>query len=380
MSLTAVPQPPPDPMLGDRLRAALRGAWLAARTPPLVVASLFKRRSNLPATQLVHRILVLRTDRLGDMALTTAFLTDLKTHFRHAKVTVLAPQAPLALLEHQPSVDARVVLDGRRLPDGIAGRFDLVIDLTPDERLLGARLAAATRAPWRIGFSRAGRDAYFSLPCPPSRTDRHLVDLNRDLLEALGVSARASEPTLLVSSGERAAALARLGAAGAAAPRVLVHPGAHEPTQRWAPEKFAEVIARLTESVAAACLLAGGPDEEEITRRIADLTSDAIPLGSLSVRELLAVTGSVDLFIGNNSGPLHIASALGIPTISVMGPTDPRRFAPRGAADVVLRLGVACSPCNRGRCWHHTCLSGIDAPSVADRAIDLLARGEVKAA
>jgi len=381
MSLTAVPQVPPDPMIGDRLRSGLRALWIAARTPPLYLGGLFRTRATLPATQLVHRILVVRTDRLGDMALSTAFLADLKAHFRHAKVTVLAPPAPLALLEHQPAVDARVALDGRRLPDGIAGRFDLAIDLTPDERLLGARLVAATRAPWRIGFARAGRESWFSLTSPPARSDRHLVDLHRDLLEALGVTARGSEPSLTASPGERAAALARLGALGAAAPRVLVHPGAHEVSQRWAPEKFAEVIARLTESVAAACLLAGGPGEEAIVRRIADLTADAIPLGSLSVRELVGVTGACDLFIGNNSGPLHVAAALGVPTLSVMGPTDPARFAPRGSANVVLRLALACSPCQRGRCWHHTCLRGIDAPSVADRAIDLLlARPEVKAA
>jgi ADP-heptose:LPS heptosyltransferase len=380
MSLSPVPQPPPDPMIGDRVRVALRAAYLAARTPPLFLGGLFRKRSTLPAMQLVHRILVIRTDRLGDMVLSTGFLADLKAHFRHAKVTVLAPPGPLAILEHQPSVDARVVLDGRHLPDGIAGRFDLVIDLTPDERLLGARLAAATRAPWRIGFARAGREAWFSLPCPPARSDRHLVDLHRDLLEALGVGARGSEPALMVSPGERAAALARLGAVGAAAPRVLVHPGAHEPSQRWAPEKFAEVIARLTEAAAAACLVAGGPGEEAIVRRVADLTADAIPLGSLSVRELLAVTGACDLFVGNNSGPLHLAAALGVPTLSVMGPTDPVRFAPRGDVAVVLRLALACSPCQRGRCWHHTCLRGLDAPSVADRAIDLLAPPAVKAA
>ena len=380
MSLVPVPQLPADSMIGDRLRAGLRAAWLLARTPPLFLGGLFRKRATLPASQLVHRILVLRTDRLGDMALTTAFLADLKAHFRHAKVTVLAPPAPLALLEHQPAVDARVQLEGRRLPDGLAGRFDLAIDLTPDERLLGARLAAATRAPWRIGFARAGRDAWFSLPCPPARDDRHLVDLNRDLLESLGVAARGSEPSIVVSPGERAAALARLGALGAAAPRVLVHAGAHEASQRWAPEKFAELIARLTESVAAACLLAGGPGEEDLVSRIADLTADAIPLGSLSVRELVAVTAASDLFIGNNSGPLHVAAALGVPTLSVMGPTDPVRFAPRGETNIILRLALACSPCQRGRCWHHTCLRGIDAPSVADRAIDFLSHRTVKAA
>jgi ADP-heptose:LPS heptosyltransferase len=67
-----------------------------------------------------------------------------------------------------------------------------------------------------------------------------------------------------------------------------------------------------------------------------------------------------------------MAAALGVPTLSVMGPSDPRRFAPRGVSDSVLRLALACSPCQRGRCWHHTCLSGITPSQVASRAIALL--------
>src|SRR5262249_41246802 len=92
---------PVDRMIADRLRKAGRGTWLALRTPFLLLAGSFRHRERRPpAPSRVHRLLVLRTDRLGDMALTTPALADLRAHFRKAEVTVLAPPGPLELLRH----------------------------------------------------------------------------------------------------------------------------------------------------------------------------------------------------------------------------------------------------------------------------------------
>jgi ADP-heptose:LPS heptosyltransferase len=371
---------PPDAMLDVRLRSTARRLVLAARAPVLLARGLFRRRTAPPVATLVQRILVLRTDRLGDMVLTTGALVDLRAHFKHARITVLAPPGALALLEGHPAVDHLVPLQGSRLPAELEGRFDMAIDFTPDESLAGARLAAATRATWRAGFAAAGRQAYFTLPSPPARAGTHMVDLNRDLLEAIGVTRRESEPTLPVSEKERAWALARVAAQGAAQPRILVHPGGHFDSQRWPAERFAEVIERLTESAGAACLVAWGPLEDELARRISGATPDALPIGPLSVRELVAVTSIVDLFLGNNSGPLHVAAALGVPSLSLAGPTDLQRFAPRDAAARVLTRSVACSPCGRGRCWHHTCLTSIEPRAVIAAACALLERSPVRRA
>ena len=363
---------PADRHTAERLRAAARQVVLAARTPVLLAAGLLRRRIVPPAVTLVHRLLVIRTDRIGDMVLSTAALADLKAHFRHARITVLAPEGPLQVLRGHPAVDAVVPLKDRRLPRDLNGKFDLAIDLTPDERLLGARLAAATRAPWRTGFSAWGRQTFFTLPTAPARGDRHIVDLNRDLLRALGVASPVAEPGLHLHATELAAAQARVSALGAAAPRVIVHPGAHYPSQRWAAGRFAEVIARLTETIGAACIVVAGPGEEDLAEAIAAATPDALLPGPLDVRGLMGMIAVADLFLGNNSGPLHIAAALGIPTLSVMGPTDPRRFAPRRPGDAVLRLDLACSPCQRARCWHHTCLEKIPAAAVVARAREIL--------
>ncbi len=351
---------PPDRMIDDRLRGFLRRTLLAWRTPPLLALGLFRRRAALPSPGRIERILVVRTDRLGDMALTTAALQDLRDHFRRAEITVLGPPGPLALLENHPAVDRRVCLGDGGLPLDLVGRFDLAIDFTPDERLRGAMLVSRSRARYRIGFAAAGRQAFFNLASPRADDARHIVELNRDLITALGATPRAAHPSLFVTEEERGTARSLLASLGAASPRVAVHPGGFYPSQRWPPERFGELIALLTGRTGAACVVLHGPGEEGLAQRVCAATPDALPAAVQSVRGLMGLIASCELFVGNNSGPLHIASALGLPTVSVMGPTNPARFAPRGPADRTLRRDLPCSPCGRGRCWHHTCLRAIE--------------------
>lgn len=374
---------PPDRMIPDRLRRAARLAYLAVRASVLLTLGLPRRRERRPpSASRVARILVIRCDRIGDMALTTPALLDLRDHFRRAEITVLAPPAPLSLLEAHPAVDHRVALAGGRLPQDLAGRFDLVVDFTPDEDLRGALLARASRARFRAGFRAFGRQACFSLRGPRADPRRHIVDLNRDLLETLGITPGGRRPSLHVTREERGAAQARLAALGAAGPRVVVHPGGHYPSQRWPAERFADLVTALTGRTGAACVIVAGPGEQELCGRICAATPDALATGPLGVREMMAVLASCDLFIGNNSGPLHVASALGLPTVSVMGPTDPLRFAPRGPADRVVRQDLPCSPCQRARCWHHTCLRLIEPEEIlaqAEAAVKtLLPRAEAR--
>src|SRR2546425_456570 len=341
---------PVDRMLLDRVRRAARLTYFALRTPALLALGLFRHRERRPpAPSRVSRLLVIRTDRIGDMALTTPALGDLRAHFRKAEITILAPPAPLELLREHSAVDHLVPLRDNRLPPDLVGRFDLVIDFTPDEDLRGALLARASHVRLRVGFRAAGRQACFSLRGARAGKRAHIMDLNRDLLDSLGVPATTVRPALYVSADERGTAQAGMASRGAAAPRVAVHPGGHYPSQRWSPERFAELITSLTERCGAACVVVAGPDEQDLARRICEATPDALPAGALSIRSLMGLIASCDLFVGNNSGPLHIAAALGVPTVSVMGPSDPLRFAPRGPADRVVRRELPCSPCERAR-------------------------------
>src|SRR5947208_16024728 len=87
---------------------------------------------------------------------------------------------------------------------------------------------------------------------------------------------------------------------------------------------------------------------------------------------MMAFISVCDLFVGNNSGPLHVAAAVGGRTVSVMGPSAPLRFAPRGPADRVVRRDLPCSPCQRARCWHQTCLRAVEPEEVIREAVAAL--------
>lgn len=365
--------PPEDRMRVDRLRAALRRVWSGARAAALVATHPLRRRRSPPGPG-VARILVVCGPRLGEMAIAASTLHELHDHFASAEITLLAPAAPLSLLKSHPAVARRVPLRDRRCPPALVGRFDLAIDLTLDGALAAARLVARSRAPLRAGFPGGGRQVHFNLPSPRPAADRHLADLHRDLLETLGVTGprRPPAPALYVTAEERGEALARFAALGAAEPRVVVHPGAGCDAKRWPPERFAEVIARLTERTGAACIVLSGPGEESLRERVCAATPDALASEGQSIRGMMAMMAASDLFIGNTSGPLHIAAALGMATVSVAGPTSPLRFAPRGPSDRVVRHPVPCSPCERWRCWHHTCLRAIDPEQVLAEAGTIL--------
>jgi lipopolysaccharide heptosyltransferase II len=363
---------PADPMRLDRLRRRVRRLLLGLRALLLAPLALLRRRRTPPAPSRVARILVVRTDRLGDMALTTAALADLRAHFRRAEITVLAPAAPLALLQEHPCVDRRIPLTDAGLPRELAGRFDLAIDFSFDAGLRGALLVRRSGAPWRAGLAASGREVFFNLRLPRALPGRHVVDLSRDLVAAVGATPGSAGPRLYLSPAESGEAQARLATLGAASPRVVIHPGACYPSQRWSPERFAELISLLTGRTGAACIVLTGPGEETLAARICAATPDALSVGAPPLRKAMALIGNCDLFIGNNSGPLHIAGALGIPTVSVMGPTDAARFHPCGPADRVVRRELACSPCARGRCWHHTCLRLVEPQEVLVEAEAIL--------
>ncbi|MFQ5878081.1 MAG: glycosyltransferase family 9 protein [Acidobacteriota bacterium] len=353
-------------MTGDRARRALRTVYLGARALALCGLRLTPgSRARVPEPARVRSLLVVRTDRLGDMVLTTPALADLRRHFRGAEITVLAPPGPVAALEGHPAVDRLAALTRSGLPLEMVGRFDLAVDFTPDHSLRGAMLVGRSGAPYRSGFRGWGRQGFFNLPSPRPSPGRHIVEINRDLVRSLGAQAdEGSRPSLYLAPEERGAAQGRLAALGAGSPRVAVHPGGRYPSQRWAPESFAELVTLLTQRAGAACVVLAGPGEGPLVDRICAATPDALAAGPLTVRGMMALIASCELFVGNNSGPLHLAGALGVATVSIMGPTDPARFRPVGPSDRVIRRALPCSPCGRGDCWHHTCLRSIEPDEV----------------
>ena len=224
--------------------------------------------------------------------------------------------------------------------------------------------------PDRIGYATDGRAALLTRPLPPpSRTEHQLRDYDA-LLGSRGIEPDTDPPMLPVPepARERAeAALSRAGLATATGDLVVLAPGAaFSWTKRWPPDRFGRLAKELRDRGIAPAV-AIGPGEEELARTVSDAAGIPIPVlgADLDPVELAAVLARARVVVTNDSGPMHLAAAVGTPVVALFGPTDPGRTGPTGSPSVVLDRYVFCSPCYLKECpYAHECMEEIPVASV----------------
>ena len=262
--------------------------------------------------------------------------------------------------------------------------FDWAVLLPDSTRAaLGPFLA---RVPVRAGYAREPlRRALLTTALPPPRENGRRVPISMierylRITRALGCPDAGSGLELAVDPGARERVEKRLAEAGLAPGwrRLVLTPGASFGASKlWPPESFAAAADAIARRHGLAVVLAPGPGEEAIARRIAEAMCErALVLADppTSLAELVALVAGAALQLGNDTGPRHIAVACGVPAVVVMGPTDPRHTAHLLERQRVLREDVPCSPCHLKRCpIDHRCMTRLRPERVADAAAELLA-------
>jgi heptosyltransferase-2 len=240
-----------------------------------------------------------------------------------------------------------------------------------------ALLGRATGAPRRIGYATDRRSALLTTAVVrPPATDHQSRDEDR-LLASAGIALDAEPPRLFVLPDRSAAARKELEAQGmTGAPRpIFLAPGAaFGPTKQWPAERYALLADAMLDRAERAALVIG-PDEVELGRLIARRARHRVPIlgAELDTGGLAALLAEGKLLIGNDSGPAHIAAAVGVPSVVFFGPTDPGRTAPRGAPSIVLDKYVFCSPCYLKKCpYQHECMEEITVEMALDAALRML--------
>jgi len=303
-----------------------------------------------------RRILIVRNDRLGDVLLTTPVARALHARFPDAHIGWLARPYAAPLLERNPDVD-QVLLDegapARELARLLAPeRYDVALLVSMDLRL--CRAARRARIPVRIGPLRSAWGLLLTRPVPQRRArgDRHEADHNLELLAPLGIPFRRLATRLELSDAERARGrelLAALGCEIAGRPLVALHPGGGGSAPRWPVAHFLE-LGRCLAGAGAAVLVTAGAGEDFRGAAGGEPTSPApvfLPPGSHALRELAGMLAAADLVVSSSTGPLHMAVALGVPTLSVFpgtGPGQAFRWGPYPAypeGDATHRVFVA---------------------------------------
>jgi lipopolysaccharide heptosyltransferase II len=249
-------------------------------------------------------------------------------------------------------------------------QVDLVIDLQGLFR--SGWMTWQTRAPVRVGFANAREMAwaFYTHRVPIESREVHATERYLKVLAALGVPTSPIVYPFAVDDRDRAHVEQFLPAGTKYA---VLLPGTNWATKRWPVDKFARLVAPLKQRFGLEVVVAGGPEVQELAVRIPEAQN---LVGRTSLRQLVALLERADLVIANDSGPMHIAAALGRPLVTMFGPTNPVRTGPYRRDETVLRLDIPCSPCYSRRCSHQSCLQWLEIEPVLELAGRQMGAGE----
>src|SRR5712691_3436781 len=340
-----------------------------------------RRFTKLTRTGAVKRILVRGTNWIGDAVLTTPALMAIRKSFPKAKIALLAKPAIAELLHHHPAVNEIVLYRDPGPHAGLGGKLTLArllrrgrydLAMLFQNAFEAAAITALAGIPNRYGYATDGRAFLLThrVPLTPKIRRNHQVHYYLELLRPLGIQVEPEPPTLRTTPGEDAEAIEHLCAFEVDPKKVLIglNPGSVCGTaKRWLPERFAEVADRVAAEHGGVVLIFGGQGEEELGASLASLMAapTVVLSGRTTVRRLMALIKQCRLFITNDTGPMHIATAFGVPTVAIFGPTDPVTTSPFGSRHELIRHPVDCSPCLLRECpIDHRCMQGISVEMV----------------
>lgn len=348
---------------------------------------------------LIENILVRGTNWLGDAVMTTPALQRLRTSFPDSRITLLVPPRIIGLFEGASYVDA--CLAYRRREEGVTAFFrtrqalrSTGIDLAVlfQNAFEAALLAWLSGAGLRVGFADQWRGPLLThrLQRGPQHNDRHQI---LDYLEIVAKCERiclgsdfrpaveSPAPLIETSAHQRQLAQELFGAYGIkehAGPLVVINPGATNSRAKcWPADSFAELSDRLILDLNARIVMTGGPSELDYAERVMwrMKTPGAINLaGKTSMGELIGLLESADLLISNDTGPAHIAAALGRPVLTIFGPTNEFETAPTGPqAEMIRAEGIECARCMNRECpIDHRCMTRISVDDIYARVLTIL--------
>jgi heptosyltransferase-2 len=336
-------------------------------------------------------LLIRAVNWLGDAVLTIPALGAVRSACPQARITIVAKPLVAELLRHHPDIDDIEVYDKEGAHAGAIGilrkarqlrkgNFDAALLL--QNAIDAAILTFLAGIPERMGYATDGRRLLLSRPIPVTEEvlSLHHAEYYLRLVALLGIP-RPERPrvVLRVTEDEIASMRSRLASLGVPAGKrvVGINPGAtFGSAKRWFPDRFAEVADALSEEWEASVVLIGSVPEMPLSAEIeARMRRKPVNLtGRTTVRELMAVLSLCSFLVTNDSGPMHIGAALGVPIAAIFGPTDWRKTSPWTEKARILRVDVDCSPCHLRECNRgHECMLGVTAEMVIDAARELVA-------
>jgi len=323
----------------------------------------------------VNRILIVKLGALGDVVHAIPVAAALRRAFPSVRIDWLVGPKHREILDLVPVIDRRLVLNDSRVVSAVrelrANAYDVAIDL--QGLIKSAVLARASGAGRVIGFtSRYARERiaswfYTDVHDPGGGgmyhiDERHVVYTNLGLLQLLGIGVDAPEFPL----DHVASAVAAYVARETGGRYAILNPGAAWPNKRWAPSRLAAVAIELRARHGLSSVAVWGPGEEALARAVVDHSSGAAMLSpKTTIADVVALARGASLYLSGDTGPAHIAAAVGTPVVGIYGPTRPSRNGPWSAADVTVSRADICQCHHLRHCRLQTmCLEDIQVAEV----------------
>lgn len=346
---------------------------------------------NASALKGDRRILIIKLRYIGDTILTTPLIRALKTDPRIGGIDLLVPEESAVLLRDCPLIDNAIALPNEARRSLMfwprffqrlrSARYDVAIDLTGSDR--SSLLCFMTGAPVRLGYAgpHCFRERFvYTRRIPSVLGCCHTVDHHLKMAEALGVSVETRHPCLPVSPAALTdvTRLLRDSDIGPETRFVVIHPGARRWYKSWPKDRFARLADHIMDAFETRVVLAGGPGDRDACRVIADgMRRTPVNLcGRVPLDRFAALARKAVCLIGNDSAPIHVATAVETPVLALFGPTPPDAWAPRRRRDCIISATFPCRPCGHSRqdcpLGDDYCMSTISYETVRDAVNGIL--------
>ncbi|MFP4017205.1 MAG: lipopolysaccharide heptosyltransferase II [Halanaerobiales bacterium] len=326
------------------------------------------------STNRKNRIILIDLLYLGDLMFATPFLKELRKNFPEARIDMVVNSVFHGLMEDSPFLDNVYsynkkwsIRESVRFAREIAkNKYDLGLNIHGNWRT--ALLLKLIKPAYTIGYGGKGRGIFLDRELQPS-DEKHMVDNYLDFLRELDLVVEDGYPQIGVSEEARSSIQNKLTDWGVNSEEELIalNTGGTWPTKRWTVEGFAELADELNRNYGKVIFIGSQADLERVETIVGYMDTEAIiATGRTTLKELAALLERCTLVISNDSGPVHVASAVGTPTITIFGPSDDRKYRPRGDKHRIVETRIECRPCGEHECplGHHSCMRDISAEQI----------------
>jgi len=343
-----------------------------------------------------ENILIIKLSSIGDVVHSLPFLEVLRARFPEARIDWLVEEEASLVIEGHPAL-SRMIVSRRKLWERLMFKsasgfssvlrelirflkevrsvdYDLVVDL--QGLLRSGIITGLSRGKRKVGMegAREGGWLFFSEPPVPVDYSGHAIDRYLQVAQYLGCNSASWKGEVPVFLPDEAQVDMLLEGIEGRNALVAVNPMARWETKLWAPERFARVAELLVEDLSCDVVFTGSEGDRAVIDRIISM-SGVEPLnlaGRTTLKELASLYRRCDVLVTTDTGPMHIAAAMGCPVVALFGPTTPRRTGPYGSGHRPIKANLECSPCFKKRCSDMACMRGISVDDVLKAVEDIL--------